>query len=60
MSRIGLEFQEDEVERSQEFSISGFTAPGAPWREALRQQGNFSPGGFATESEDYAVSPSRC
>jgi hypothetical protein len=55
ISRIGIEFKEDEVERSQEFSIAWSTAPGAPWREALRQQWNFSPGGSATESEDYAV-----
>ena len=55
ISRIGIEFEENEVERSQEFSISWCAAPGAPWREALRQQWNFSPGGATSETEDYAV-----
>ena len=55
ISRLGIEFEEDEVERSQEFAISWCTAPGAPWREAVRQQWNFSPGGSTVEAEEYAV-----
>lgn len=55
ISRIGIEFEEDEVERSQEFSISWCTASGAPWREAVRQQWNFSPGSSTIEAEEYAV-----
>ena len=54
ISRIRIEFEEHEVERSQEFSISWSTAPGAAWREALRQQWNFH-SGTAVEAEEYAV-----
>jgi hypothetical protein len=55
ISRIELEFEEHELERSQEFSISWRAAPGAPWREVVRQQWNFSPGGSTIEVEAYAV-----
>ena len=55
ISRVAIEFEEHEVERSQEFAISWSTAPGAPWHEAVRQQWNFSPGGSTTETEEYVV-----
>ena len=55
ISRVAIAFEEHEVERSQEFAISWSTAPGAPWREVVRQQWNFSPRGSTSESEEYAV-----
>jgi hypothetical protein len=55
ISRIAIEFEDDEVERSQEFAISWCPAPGAPLREVVRQQWNFSPFGSTIEVEDYAV-----
>jgi hypothetical protein len=55
ISRIAIEFEEAEVERSQEFAISWCAAPGAPLREVVRQQWNFSPAGSTIEAEEYAV-----
>ena len=54
ISRIQVEFEEHEVERSQEFAISWSSRPGAASREALRQQWNFH-SGAAVEAEEYAV-----
>jgi hypothetical protein len=52
--RIHLVFREDRVQRSQEFAV--FASSGTnPRKEVVRQQWTFSPGGSATEVEDYSV-----
>jgi hypothetical protein len=55
ISRIQLEFQEEERERTQEFVLRWSPDDGASWREIVRQQYNFSPPGMNRELEDYTV-----
>ena len=55
ISRIQLVFQEDELERTQEFVLSWSHGTGEPLREIVRQQYNFSPPGNTRELEDYFV-----
>jgi XRCC1 N terminal domain len=52
--RIHLAFREDRVQRSQEFALFATSAAHLR-REVVRQQWSFSPGGSATEVEDYSV-----
>jgi hypothetical protein len=52
--RIRLEFREEHRERAQEFAVFASSAA-SPRREIVRQQWTFSPGGSATEVEDYSV-----
>lgn len=54
MRRIYLRFDEEDVERTQEFTLRYSSADG-PSKEIIRQRWNFSPLGSITESEDYAV-----
>jgi hypothetical protein len=53
--RIRLEFSETECERTQEFTLKWSGETAGPFREIVRQQWNFSPGGSSTEAEDYQV-----
>jgi hypothetical protein len=53
--RIQLQFREQEVERTQEFTLRWADAPGGDLREIARQQWNFSPQGSTSEIEDYQV-----
>jgi hypothetical protein len=55
LRRIRLVFQEDVVERTQEFSIRWSSDGGRSYREAIRQQYNFSPPGTTREIEEYEV-----
>ena len=55
ISRIQLVFQEDELERTQEFVLRWSRGHGEPPREIVRQQYNFSPPGNTRELEDYFV-----
>ena len=55
ISRIQLVFQENELERTQEFVLSWSRGTGEPPREIVRQQYNFSPHGNTRELEDYFV-----
>ena len=55
ISRIQLVFQEDELERTQEFVLRWSRGHGEPPREVVRQQYNFSPPGNTRELEDYFV-----
>ena len=55
VKRIHLRFVETEVERKQEFTIRWASAEGAPMKEVVRQQWNFSPAGSTREVEDYEV-----
>jgi len=54
LHRIRLEFSENEVERTQEFSLR-WAPIGEAFREIVRQQWNFSPLGSTSEVEDYRV-----
>jgi hypothetical protein len=54
LRRIFLLFKEEDAPRTQEFVLR-WAADGRPYREIVRQQFNFSPGGAAREAEDYTV-----
>lgn len=55
LHRIQLRFHETESERTQEFTLRWSSAAGAPPKEIVRQQWNFSPAGSTTEFEDYSI-----
>jgi hypothetical protein len=55
VSRIRVEFEEPDVERTQEFVLRWTPHGEASPREVVRQRWNFSPRGSTTESEDYPV-----
>ncbi|MGI4756000.1 MAG: hypothetical protein ACRYGF_04035 [Janthinobacterium lividum] len=50
--RVRLRFQEERIERAQEFALFA-TAAGAQRKEIMRQQWMFSPRGNTAEVEDY-------
>ena len=54
-TRILLIFDEHEVARTQEFVLRWSPEAGAPYREIVRQQWNFSPSNTVRELEDYRV-----
>ena len=56
LNRIRLRFVETELERTHEFTLGWSSVEGAPSREIVRQQWNFSPAGSTTELEDYQTS----
>ena len=53
--QIHLEFIENECERTQEYVLRWSPDQGESFREIVRQQYNFSPGGASTQVEDYQV-----
>lgn len=53
--RIQLVFQEDGLERTQEFVLRWSPGSGTSCREIVRQQYNFSPPDTTRELEDYVV-----
>jgi hypothetical protein len=53
VKRIHLQFQEGQVERSQEIALFA-TSNGSTRKELVRQQWAFSPSGSTTEIEDYS------
>ncbi len=55
LRRIWLEFVERATERTQEFVLRWSQDGGQSFREILRQQWNFSPGGATRETEDHGV-----
>jgi hypothetical protein len=55
ITRILLIFDEHEVARTQEFVLRSSPEAGAPSREIVRQQWNFSPPNTLRELEDYRV-----
>jgi hypothetical protein len=55
IKRIQLVFREDERVRTQEFALHWSPGGGAPRREIVRQQYNFSPPDITREIEDYVV-----
>ncbi len=55
LKRISLLFREEEFGRTQEFVLRWSLDGGRSFREVVRQQYNFSPGGATRESEEYEV-----
>jgi hypothetical protein len=55
IKRIRLIFQEDDLERTQEFVLRRLSEGGQSFQEIVRQQYTFSPPGAAIEIEDYNV-----
>ena len=55
LRRIALHFAEPALERTQEIVLRWSADRGTTFREVVRQQWNFSPGGATHETEDYAV-----
>lgn len=55
LHRILLQFEEANVERTQEYVLRWSADRGQSFREIVRQQWNFSPHGAASEIEDHRV-----
>ena len=55
LKHIRLVFEERTCERTQEFVLRWSPDGGVSYRDIVRQQWNFSPGGTVTEVEDYRV-----
>jgi hypothetical protein len=55
LKHIRLHFVEPTVERTQEFSLRWSSDGGRSFRELVRQQYSFSPGGATSEIEDFEV-----
>ena len=55
VSLISLEFNEADVERTQEFVLRWSPDPDGPGHEVVRQQWNFSPGGATRQAEEFHV-----
>lgn len=55
LQRIRLNFEELEMERTQEYVLRWSRNSGQSYQEIIRQQWNFSPEGATSEIEDYYV-----
>jgi len=55
ITRLHLEFHEDELERTQQFVLRWSSNGGQSYREIVRQQYNFSPPATTSEREDYTL-----
>jgi len=55
LKRVSLVFEEDEIERTQEFVLRWSSDGGSTLKEIVRQQWNFSPPGSIREVEQYQV-----
>jgi hypothetical protein len=55
IKRVHLEFDETELERTQQFVLRWSADGGHSYREIVRQQYNFSPPGTTREGEDYSL-----
>jgi len=55
LQRIRLNFEELEIERTQEYVLRWSPDGGQSYQEIIRQQWNFSPEGATSEIEDYQV-----
>jgi hypothetical protein len=53
--RIRLNFVEPSVERTQEYVLRWSADGGHSFRDIVRQQWNFNPGGSSSETEDHHV-----
>jgi hypothetical protein len=52
---IRLNFEEPDIERTQEYVLRWSPDGGQSYQEIIRQQWNFSPQGATSETEDYEV-----
>ena len=59
VKHIRLLFQENKLERTQQFVLRWSSDRGQSYREIVRQQYNFSPSGSSSECEDYDVELNR-
>jgi|SRR6202050_4959757 hypothetical protein len=59
LTRISLVFEETETERTQEFALRWSPDGRRSFREAVRQQWNFSPPNTSREVEEYQLDLSR-
>jgi len=55
IKRLHLEFNEGELERTQQFVLRWSSDGGRSYREIVRQQYNFSPPATTSQREDYPV-----
>jgi len=55
IKRLHLEFHENEVARTQQFTLRWSSNGGHSYREIVRQQYNFSPPDTTNQHEDYPV-----
>jgi hypothetical protein len=55
LRRIRLAFEENQVARTQEYVLRWSADGGESFREIVRQQWNFSPGGATSQQEDHHV-----
>ncbi|MBU1239465.1 carbohydrate-binding protein [Myxococcota bacterium] len=55
IQRIWLQFEETQVERTQEFLLRWSADKGETFREIMRQQWNFSPAGSTQQKEELHV-----
>jgi hypothetical protein len=55
LRQVYLEFQEDQVARTQEFVLRWSADQGKSYQEIVRQQYNFNPPGTTSEKEEYQV-----
>ena len=55
LRRIWLSFVENSAQRTQEYVLRCSSDGGQSFREIVRQQWNFSPGGANSETEDHQV-----
>jgi hypothetical protein len=55
LNRIQLLFHEEEIARTQDFTLQWHPAGGEPARQIVRQQFNFSPPHTTRELEDYQL-----
>jgi hypothetical protein len=59
LKRIWLVFDENEIQRTQEFTLRWSPDHGRSFQEVVRQQWNFSPPVTVREAEDYTVELSK-
>ncbi|HET8670854.1 MAG TPA: hypothetical protein VFM05_09595 [Candidatus Saccharimonadales bacterium] len=55
IKRLHLEFDETELNRTQQFVLRWSSDRGNSYQEIVRQQYNFNPSGATRECEDYSV-----
>ena len=55
LKRIRLEFEDLEIERTQQYVLRWSPDGGQSYQEIIRQQWNFSPEGVTNEVEDYQI-----
>ncbi|PSM31350.1 discoidin domain-containing protein [Haliangium sp. UPWRP_2] len=57
LHRVALTIEEREASRTQELDLAVSSDGGLTWRELVRQEFNFSPGGATMEREEWRLPP---